>query len=172
MELLTLCLVFFRIGVISFGGGWTIVGIIKDEVLRASWLTDVEFSNVVAIAQVTPGPVALNVATLIGFQRFGLLGATLSTLAVVAFPIVSIAVATFIASRIKTDQERVSAALRVGTLAMVAMTFINLSASSAVKPLSIVIAVVSFFAAILTKINPLWLILAAGALGAIAEIIR
>jgi chromate transporter len=172
MELLNLCLIFFRIGIISFGGGWTIVGIIKDEVLRAAWLTDAEFANVVAIAQVTPGPVALNVATLVGFQRFGLLGATLSTLAVVAFPIIAIAVATFIATRIKTDQNRVSAALRVGTLAMVAMTFINLSASSAVKPLSIAIAVVSFFAAILTKISPLLLILAAGALGAIAEIIR
>ncbi len=172
MELLNLCLVFFRIGIISFGGGWTIVGIIKDEVLRAGWLTDSEFANVVSLAQVTPGPVALNAATLVGFQRFGFIGAVLSTLSVVAFPIFSIAVATFIASRIKADKERMAAALRVGTLAMVAMTFINLSASSAVKPITLVVAGISFLAASLTKINPLLLILGAGTLGSIAQFFR
>jgi chromate transporter len=170
MELLNLCFVFFRIGIISFGGGWTIVGIIKDEVLRAGWLTDAQFANVVSIAQVTPGPVALNAATLVGYQRFGVMGAILSTLSVVAFPMISIGVATFIASRIKADKERVSAALRVGTLAMVAMTFVNLSASSAVKPLTIGIAVASFLAAALTKVNPLILILGAGTVGALMEI--
>ena len=172
MELLNLCFVFFRIGVISFGGGWTIVGIIRDEVLSAGWLTDAEFANVVALAQVTPGPVALNAATLVGFRSFGFLGAVLSTLAVVAFPILSITAAAFIASRVKADKERVSSALRVGTLAMVAMTFINLSASSAVKPLTVVIAAASFLAASFTKINPLLLILAAGIVGSIVQILR
>lgn len=172
MELLNLCLVFLRIGVISFGGGWTIVGIIKDEVLRAGWLTDAQFANVVSIAQVTPGPVALNAATLVGFQRFGILGATLATLSVVAFPVLSIAIATFIAARIKADKVRVSTALRVGTLAMVAMTFINLSASSTVRPLTIGVAAGSFLAATFTKINPLLLIFAAGILGAIVEMFQ
>lgn len=172
MELLSLCIVFFRIGIISFGGGWTIVGIIKDEVLRAGWLTDSEFANVISLAQVTPGPVALNTATLVGFQRFGFIGATLSTLSVVAFPLLSIAVATFIASRIKADKDRVAAALRIGTLAMVAMTLINLSASSAVTLLTVVVAVASFLAATLTKTNPLLLILSAGALGAIVQFFK
>ncbi len=172
MELLNLCFVFFRIGVISFGGGWTIVGIIKDEVLRAGWLTDAEFANVVALAQVTPGPVALNAATLVGFRSNGFIGAALATIAVVAFPLISIAAATFIASRVKADKERVSAALRVGTLAMVAMTFVNLSASSAVNLLTIVVAAASFLAATLTKMNPLLLIFAAGAVGAIAQLFR
>ena len=172
MEYLNLCFVFFRIGVISFGGGWTIVGIIKDEVLSAGWLTDAEFANVVALAQVTPGPVALNAATLVGFRSFGFIGAVLATIAVVAFPLISIAAATLIASRVKADKERVTSALRVGTLAMVAMTLVNLSASSAVNTLTIAVAIASFLAAVLTKINPLFLILAAGAVGSIAQLFR
>lgn len=172
MELIALCLAFLRVGVVSFGGGWTVVGIIKDEVVGAGWLTDAQFADVVAIAQVTPGPVALNAATLVGFRQAGWAGAAAATLSVVAFPMLSIVLANLAASRVRADKEGFSAALRVGTLAMVAMTLFNLSLSPAVSPLVVAVAVLSFAASAFTKTNPLLLIGAAGLAGAVAESLR
>ncbi|MCX7030823.1 MAG: chromate transporter [Spirochaetes bacterium] len=99
MEILTLAWTFFKIGVISFGGGWTIVGIIKREVLVRGWLSEQTFSDVVAIAQVTPGPVALNAATLVGFRVSGLVGAITASLSVVAFPMMALALVTVLIRR-------------------------------------------------------------------------
>jgi chromate transporter len=165
MELLKLVWAFFKIGMISFGGGGTTVGIIKDEALRSGWLTDVQFAQIVSIAQVTPGPVALNAATLVGFMQGGVLGAILATLSVVSFPMLAITAAMLIAGKIRADKEKVSAALRVGTLSLVAMTFINLSMSPSVKGVTIIIGLGSFSAAVFTKINPLMLIIASGIVG-------
>ncbi|GAB1482294.1 chromate transporter [Treponema sp.] len=171
MELLNLFIVFFRIGMVSFGGGWTIVGIIKDEVIRALWLTEAQFAEVVGLAQVTPGPVALNTATLVGYRTQGLLGAVVSTLAVVAFPILAIILVSFIARFIKLDKERLRAALRIGTMAMIAMTLFNLSISSALSLIGILVAIAAFAVSSFTRLNPLILIFSAGAIGAIIEII-
>ncbi len=167
MELLKLFWAFFKIGMISFGGGWTTVGIIKDEALRSGWLTDVQFAQIVSIAQVTPGPVALNAATLVGFMQGGVLGAILATLSVVSFPMLAITAAMLIAGKVRADKEKVSAALRIGTLSLVAMTFINLSLSPSVKGITVIIGLGSFAAAVFTKINPLILIIASGLVGGI-----
>ena len=171
MELTDLCLAFFRIGVVSFGGGWTIVGIIKNEVVGAGWLPEAAFANIVALAQITPGPVALNTATLVGFLRFGLGGATLATLSVVAFPVLSITIAAFLSSRLRFDSLRMSFALRVATLAMIVMTLANLTVSPNVGPLTILIAVLAFFISTRMKVDPLLLILASGCIGAIVRIL-
>ncbi len=171
MELLNLCWAFFKIGMISFGGGWTTVGIIKDEALRSGWLTEIQFAQIVSIAQVTPGPVALNAATLVGFLQGGILGAILTTLSVVTFPMLAIATMVYISGKVRADKEKVSAALRIGTLALVAMTFVNLSLSPSVEFITIVIGLGSFAAAVFTKINPLLLILVSGLVGGLIYIL-
>jgi chromate transporter len=162
---------FFKIGMLSFGGGWTVVGLIQHETVQNGLMTDLEFSQIVSIAQVTPGPVALNTATMVGFRNFGLIGAILATLSVTAFPMLGITLLIFISSKIETHREKIIRALQGATLSMVAMTAANLSVSSAVNPMTFVIAGLTLLASIFTKISPLILIFASGIIGGIIEMI-
>ena len=120
MEILTLVWTFFKIGIISFGGGWTVVGIIKREVLAQGWLSEQTFSDVVAIAQVTPGPVALNAATLVGFRVSGLLGAIAASLSVVTFPMLAIVLVLLLIRRTRIDEKKMSDAIKVATVPLIA----------------------------------------------------
>jgi len=77
-----------KIGAVGFGGGWAILPIIEAEVVEsAKWLSHEEYTNLVAIAGSTPGPVAVNAATYVGFKLAGPLGAAVATLGVIIPPI-------------------------------------------------------------------------------------
>ncbi len=85
--LLELFIKFFKIGIVGFGGGWAILPIIEREVVHnCHWLSPMEFSDLVAIAGSTPGPVAVNAATYIGFRMAGVLGAMAATMGVITPP--------------------------------------------------------------------------------------
>ena len=74
---------FFKIGLFTFGGGYAMISLIEREFVDGKkWIEYEEFSDVVAIAESTPGPIAVNMATYIGYKTCGYLGATLSTAAV------------------------------------------------------------------------------------------
>lgn len=80
---LTLFLSFLKIGLFTFGGGYAMIALIEKEfVENKKWIEHDEFINVVAIAESTPGPIAINSATYIGYKIGNLTGAILSTLAV------------------------------------------------------------------------------------------
>jgi chromate transporter len=169
MNLLQLVLMFFKIGMLSFGGGWTVVGLIQHDVIQNGLMTDLEFSQIVSIAQVTPGPVALNTATMVGFMNFGYIGAVLATFSVVAFPMIGIALLIIISSKIESHRARIIRALQGATLAMVAMTAVNLSVSSTVNAMTFIIAGATLLLSIFTKISPLILIFASGIIGGIIK---
>lgn len=81
---LILFLNFFKIGLFTFGGGYAMVAIIEKELVeKRKWLSHDEFLDVVAIAESTPGPIAINSATYIGFKRAKFLGSLFATLGVV-----------------------------------------------------------------------------------------
>jgi chromate transporter len=170
MELLAIVWSFFKIGVVSFGGGWSIVGLIKTEVVP-HWIDEAGFGSLVAIAQSTPGPVALNAATLVGWQRQGILGALAATLSVVAFPALAIAAAGLLAARVRVRAAALQESLRTGTLAMMGMTLWVLLPRGAIDPVLAALGLGSFCLATFTKINPLWAILGAGAVNALARAI-
>lgn len=83
MILLELFLVFLKIGSISFGGGYAMIALIREEVLLRGWLTESELLNLVAVAESTPGPIAVNMATFVGSEKGGILGSLIATLGVV-----------------------------------------------------------------------------------------
>ena len=163
MEALSIAWSFFKIGVVSFGGGWSIVGLIKTEVVPR-WIDEAGFSTLVAIAQATPGPVALNAATLVGWQRQGLAGAVVATLAVVAFPVLAISLAGLAARRLKIRGGALQEALRTGTLAMMVMTLWVLLPRGAVDPVLEGLGIASFTLAAFTRFSPLWSIFGSGAI--------
>ena len=100
--LLDLFLTFLKIGAVSFGGGYAMIPVISDEVLAHAWMTEGEILNFIAVAESTPGPVAINMATFIGASQCGFLGAALATLGVVlpAFIIILI-VASLVSGLLK-----------------------------------------------------------------------
>ncbi len=79
----TLFLTFLKIGAFTFGGGYAMIALLENEfVERKKWIEKDDFLNMVAIAESTPGPVAINSATYIGYKIAGLFGATAATVAV------------------------------------------------------------------------------------------
>lgn len=82
MIYVTLFVMFFRIGLFSFGGGLAMLPLIFQSVKDFGMMTASEFSDLVALSQVTPGPIAVNAATYVGFNGAGILGALAATLGV------------------------------------------------------------------------------------------
>jgi chromate transporter len=81
--LLQLFVSFFTIGLFSFGGGYAIISFLQQEVERRGWMTTERFVDLIAISQSTPGPIAINMATFVGYQVGDVPGALVATLAVV-----------------------------------------------------------------------------------------
>lgn len=82
-QLLRLVLSFLKIGAFTFGGGYAMIALFRDEfVERKKWISEEEFLDMVAIAESTPGPIAINGATYIGYRVYGVLGSALATLSV------------------------------------------------------------------------------------------
>ena len=83
MTYLWLFLEFFKIGLFTFGGGYAMIPLVKEVVLKHEWLSEFQFSNFIGVCESTPGPVAINMATYVGSVQGGILGAILATLGVV-----------------------------------------------------------------------------------------
>ncbi len=98
MIYLKLFLEFLKIGAFTFGGGYAMIPIIREAVLSNGWMTEDELLSFIAVAESTPGPIAVNMATFVGSSQGGFLGALLATLGVV---LPSFAIILLIASLIK-----------------------------------------------------------------------
>jgi len=84
MIYLKLFTAFFKVGLFTIGGGYASLPLIYNAAVEANgWLTDVQYTDLLTIAEITPGPIALNAATFVGTQAGGLFGAVASTLGVV-----------------------------------------------------------------------------------------
>lgn len=81
--LFTLFITFFKIGLFTFGGGYAMIPLLTEEALLTFGMTEGEILNFIAIAESTPGPIAVNMATFIGASQGGFLGALLATLGVI-----------------------------------------------------------------------------------------
>ncbi len=83
MIYLQLFLTFLKVGTFAFGGGYAMLSLIGDSVLSYGWMTEEELLNFVGVETVIPGPIAVNMATYIGYEQGGFLGALLATVGVV-----------------------------------------------------------------------------------------
>ena len=81
--LIKLFFAFFKIGLFTFGGGYAMIPLIQEEVTKNGWLTAEEVIDIVGIAESTPGPIAVNLATFVGTSQMGFLGAFVATLGVI-----------------------------------------------------------------------------------------
>lgn len=84
MIYLQLFYIFFKIGLFSFGGGYAILALMQREIIDTyNWVSMAEFTELVALSQVTPGPISINLATHVGFKVAGTLGSAIATVSVV-----------------------------------------------------------------------------------------
>lgn len=74
---------FLQIGAFSFGGGYGMISLIREKALAFGWLSEEELLNMIAVAESTPGPIAVNMATFVGSEQGGLLGSLIATLGIV-----------------------------------------------------------------------------------------
>lgn len=82
MIYLKLLLSFIKIGLFSFGGGYAMIPLIQKEIELHGWMSPAEFVDIIAIAEMTPGPIAVNSATFVGYKTAGLLGSVVTTIGV------------------------------------------------------------------------------------------
>ena len=81
IRILILFLTFMKIGVFTFGGGYAMIPIIEEEVTKKrKWISEIEILDIVAISETTPGPIAVNTATYVGYKVSGILGSIFATL--------------------------------------------------------------------------------------------
>ncbi|AAD36881.1 MULTISPECIES: chromate transporter [Thermotoga] len=163
--MLKLAFIFLKIGFLSFGGGWAIVGILKNELVTGGFLSPEEFSQAVSIAQMTPGPVAINLATYTGYKFFGLIGAVLNTLAFLGAPILVITTAIFLRKYVKLQRVRLMKALEGATTTLLIVTLLSLL-SSVQNPVLILLSAAAFVCSFF-KVHPLFIIFGCGVIGAI-----
>lgn len=173
---------FFQIGLFSIGGGYAAMPLIQSHVVESNnWLTLTEFSDLITIAEITPGPIAINAATFVGTRICGIGGALIATLGCVLPSIIIVSLLAFLYYKFKklTAMQSVLKALRPAVVAAIAsagLTILILSFwgekgfSSDVTDLNIfavIIAGVSLFILRKFKINPIYVMIGSGILGTV-----
>ncbi|MBC7333512.1 MAG: chromate transporter [Actinobacteria bacterium] len=94
-----LFITFFKIGVFCFGGGYGMIPMIEREIEIHHWLTSQEFVNIISISEMTPGPIAINTATFVGYKMGGISGGLLATTGVVLPSLILVLSAFYFLSR-------------------------------------------------------------------------
>ncbi len=172
-ELWDLFAAFFKVGLFTFGGGYAMLPILQREVVdRHQWVSEEELLDCYAIGQCTPGVIAVNTSTYVGFQRKGILGAVSATVAVVLPSLIIISIiALFLRNFAENPYVRCAfAGIRVAVGVLVCDALIKLYKKGVKGALAIGIFVAATLFALLTDFSPAWVVLAAIVLGVGAEL--
>ena len=159
---------FAKVGVCTFGGGYAMLPILRREVVeKKGWATDEELTDYYAVGQCTPGIIAVNTATFIGFKYKGVLGGIVATLGVV-FP--SVVIITLIAAFLaRFDQYPVVQHALVGinaaVVALIASSVIKLGKTSLKNAVSVAIFLTALVLEFWAGVSPVILIVSAGVVG-------
>lgn len=158
---------FFRIGAFGFGGGYAMLPLIEREVVtNHHWLTKSEMVDIIAISQMTPGPIAINAATFVGYRVADFPGAVTATLAVITPATVCLlVVARFFGSLYRWGPcQAALKGLRAVVVALIALAAFSLALTVLESPQELLILGVALGATFL-RVHPVLLLLLAGFLG-------
>lgn len=147
--------VFFRIGLFTFGGGYAMISIIENIcVERKKWITHDDLMNITVIAESTPGPIAINCATFVGYKLAGLLGAVAATLGVVLPSFIIIYLISLFLNDLLAIRAVASAfrGIKPAVAILILQAAINMIKKAKKKPLLITITAAAFAAMLLINI--------------------
>lgn len=177
---LTLFLSYFKIGLFTFGGGYAMIALIEREfVVRKKWINEVELYEIIAIAESTPGPIAINCATFVGYKILGFVGSFLATLAVCipSFAIIYLISVFYDAFMALTAVAYAFEGIKVGIAIMITVAGVNMIKKGKKNAFAVGIFLLTFAAATCIDIfsldfSTIYIILSGAALGIILQIIR
>ena len=166
---------YLKIGILGFGGGYAMLSMIQFEVVdNHGWMTTTEFADMVALSQMTPGPVSINIATYIGYTVGGILGSLVATAAIV---LPSLLMLVLVLKFLFKHKENYIVKTTLASMKPVIAGLIFVAALIMMNPvsfpdaglhgnnISVIICAVSFAAVFWAKINPILLVLASGLVG-------
>jgi chromate transporter len=160
--------IFFRIGAFTFGGGYAMIPLIQKETVETHHLIDEkDILDIVAIAESTPGPIAINSATFIGYQAAGVVGSLGATLGVVlpSFVIILL-ISFFLRQFMEYDVVRYAfTGIRAGVLALIFKAFVSMYKQCPKGAISYLIAGAAFLISTFTDWSVLIIILSAAMVG-------
>ena len=166
MIYLQLFYTFFKIGLFGFGGGYAMLSMIQGEVVtRYGWVSSQEFTDIVAISQMTPGPIGINAATYVGFTSTGSVwGSIIATFAVVlpSFILMLTISKFFLKYQKHPIVESIFNGLRPAVVALIAAPTFTMGRSAKINRYNLWIPVVSAILIWLLGFSPIWIIIAAG----------
>lgn len=161
-ESLKMFLVFFKIGLFSFGGGYAMLAMIEHEVVdKRGWLTHGELLDIFAIAESTPGAISINIATFIGTKRAGIIGGVTTTVGVVLPAFLVILALSYVLDLVR-DNKWVNAlftGVRVGVIVLIVHAALKFLKEMKKKVVTVLLAVAMFCLAAFTDINVIYLML-------------
>ena len=168
MTLLKLMLVFAKVAVLTFGGGYAMVPLFENELVRNhAFLTADEFANLVGLAQVTPGPIGFNSATYVGMAQGGLAGALAASLGVVIPSIViSLLVAVFLRRAANAQWMKLfMKGVRPCVVGIIGAAVVFFARTALCWQGAVIFAAVVLLRWKLPKLNPLWSLALSALLG-------
>ena len=161
-ELMDLFIVFAKVGVLTFGGGYAMLPILQREIVENNnWATDEELMDYYAIGQCTPGVIAVNTATFIGQKKRGILGGIMATLGVVMPSLIIItSIAAFISNFSHLPLvKNAFAGVRVCVCVLILNAVLKLWKSSVVDKATMIIFIGVFLGSVFTNLSPIIFIL-------------
>ena len=175
MIYLRLFLSFLQVGLFSVGGGYAAVALIREQVVEInSWLSMADFSNLTAIAEMTPGPIAINAATFVGIKIAGFGGALVATLGCITPSILISSLLAFIYYKFKGADilKSILGSIRPVTIGIILSAGISLLqyalwqnndiSFSSFDLINLFLFIISFIALRKTKLSPILIILLSG----------
>ncbi len=169
-KLWELFITFFKIGGFTFGGGYAMIPLIQKEVVdNKKWVSDEDILDIVAIAESTPGPIAINSATFIGYKTAGVLGSFFATLGVVLPSFIIISIIAYLLEEFATYKVVKWAffGIRAGVLSLVTKSLWTMFKKAPKGVLALIISIVALALVAFVKLNALIVI----GLGAIVGLV-
>ncbi len=168
LELLSLFGIFFRMGLFTFGGGYAMLPILQEEIAnKRKWATEDEILDYYAIGQCTPGIIAVNTATFIGYKRKGVVGAIVSTIGIVAPSIILISIIAIFFREFQSYQivQYAFNGIQVVVIALITITVINMYKQSVKDNYGKILFLSSLLIVGLFKVSPIIIIISSAVLG-------
>lgn len=168
--LIKLFIAFLKIGTFSFGGGYAMLPFIQAEIVeKNNWISINEFLDIIGISQMTPGPIAINSATFVGYKLFGVIGSIMATLGVIATSFILVSIISKMLEKFK-ESTIIKAALlgmRPILIALIIKAFLDLAKESYIDLKSLVITTIIGILLLnkKIKIHPILVIVIAAILG-------
>ena len=154
-KLLILFLTFLKIGALTFGGGYAMIPIIEEEVTKKrKWATEMEILDIIAISESTPGPIAVNSATYVGYKVAGIWGSIVATLGLAIPSFVIIFIISFFYEKVLEIKafQAIFKGLKVGVILLLFNALIRLSKGIKVNGITIILFVIGLAVSILLSV--------------------